>query len=180
MENKYYYDEEYYSKKEILEMYQKLEEEQKKSFRDCLAHFTLAEILRKCDYDERYVEGIDELARLEDGIIKMYGADCGTPALAYRGLYNRNLRKLINLTGKLVSRDDERINEFNNGEWLLNKLVCLTIGSSFEKDIVGDLALINCDSLSEEECQAISDNFVRYIKGEEIVFYDDSKTLKRK
>lgn len=172
MENKYYYDEEYYSKEELYEMYQKLHDEQKKPFRDSLAHFTLSEILKKCDYDERYTNGILELARIEDGIIKMYGADCGTPTLAFRGLYRRNLRKLINLTGKLVSANDHRIDEFDNGEYLLNKLVSLTLGSYYAKDEINDLSLIDYNFLSKDECLAIADNFIRDMKDEEIVSYD--------
>ena len=179
MENKYYFDEAYYSKEELYEMYQKLAEGQKESFRACLAHFSLVEILRKCNYDSRYIEGIEELAELEAGIIKMHGADCGTPMLAYRGLYRRNLKRLINSMGKLVSVEDSRINKFNNGEWLLSNLVYLTFGSSFEKEVIGDLLLINYHALSEDECLAISDNFIRYMRDEEVVFYRGPRRLKK-
>lgn len=172
MENKYFYDDRYYTLEEIVEMYQKLHEGQKKPFRDCLAHFTLLEILKKSDYDEDFINILSDIVELEAAKIKLYGSDCGRPLLFYEGQYKRNLRKLINLTGKLANIEDSRMNKFNNGEWLLNNLVCLTIGSSFEKDIVGDLVLINCDSLSEDECLAIADNFVRDMKDEKIVFYN--------
>lgn len=179
MNNKYYfYDNEYYSIKEISEMYRKLNPSLKKEFKDSISHFILLEILKKCNYDERYIELIESLAGIEASLIDMYGADCGTPMLALRGMYNRNLKKLINLTGKLVTRDDDRINRFENGEWLLNNLVCLTIGSSFEKDIIDDLFLIDYNTLTEEECLAISDNFIRNMRDEEIVFYDISRKIK--
>lgn len=175
MENKYFYDDKYYSLEEINDMYQKLHEEQKKPFRDTLAHFTLAGILVNCNYDERYVDSILELAHLEAAIIDLYGADCGNIALALRGQYKKHLRRLINLTGKY---DDSKMNIFKNGEWLLSNLVCLTVGSSFEKEIVGDLFLIDCDAFSNDECQAISDNFVRNMRGEEIIFYNGPRHSK--
>ena len=181
MENKvYFYYGEYLTLKEIYEKYKKLEKEQQKPFRDCLAHFSLLEILKKCNYDERYIDIINDLAETEAAIINMYGSDCGTPILALRGMYRRNLRKLINLTGKIAyDNEDIRMNIFQNGEWLLNYIVCLTMGSSFEKDVVDDLVLIDYNSLLEDECQAVSDNFVRCLRSEEIVFYKAHQKIKK-
>ena len=178
MDNTYFYDDRYYTLEEINEKYQKVSEGQKKLFRDTLAHFTLAGILVYGHYDERYIDSILKLARIEAAIIDLYGSDCGVVSLALKGQYERELRRLINLTGKLVSENDNRIQEFKNGEWLLNKIICLTIGSSYEKEIIGDLFLVNYDLLSDDECLAIADNFVRNMKGEEIVFYNESKHLK--
>ena len=179
MENKVYYNNYYYTLEEILDMYKKLEQEQKKDFRDTLAHYSLVQILEKANYDVRMIEGVLDLAGIEAAIINMYGSDCGTPILALRGLYKRNLRKLINLTGKLVSVNDQRIDKFINGEWLLSNLVCQTIGSNFEKVVVDDLFLIDYNSLSEDECLAISDNFVRDMRDEEIIAYDKFRKLKK-
>lgn len=180
MEDKIYlYNNYYYSFDEIKEMYEKIASEKKKSFRNTLAHYTLLEILDKCNYDKKIRELVENLANEEAIIIGMYGADCGTPMLAIKGMYNKNIRKLINITGKVASRDDSRENLFMNGEWMLNNLVCLTIGSSFEKTVDGDLSLINYNSLTEEECRAISDNFMRNMRDEEIVFYKSHTYTKK-
>ena len=180
MEDKIYlYDNYYYSFDEIKDMYKKIALEKKKSFRDTLAHYTLLEILDKCNYDKKIRELIESLANEEAAIIGLYGADCGTPSLAIKGMYKKNLRKLINLTGKVASRDDGRETLFMNGEWMLNNLVCLTIGSSFEKAVDGDLSLIDYNSLTEEECRAISDNFIRNMRSEEIVFYKSHAYTKK-
>ena len=180
MEDKIYlYNKYYYSFDEIKDMYKKVAYEKRKAFKDTLAHYTLLEILDKCNYDKRIRELIESLADEEAAIIGMYGADCGTPALAIKGMHSKNLRKLINLTGKPASRDDSRENLFANGEWLLNNLVCLTIGSSFEKTVDGDLSLIDYTSLTEEECRAIANNFVRNMRGEEIVFYKSHTYTKK-
>lgn len=45
--------------------------------------------------------------------------------------------------------------------------------------IVDNFFLIDYNSLSEDECLAIADNFVRKMKDEEIVSYDTSKTRKK-
>ena len=180
MEDKIYlYDNYYYSFDEIKYIYNNIAFEKKKSFRDTLAHYTLLEILDKCKYDKRISELVENLANEEAAIIGMYGADCGTPSLAFKGMHKRNLRKLINLTGKPAKQDDSRENLFMNGEWMLNNLVCLTIGSSFEKTVDGDLSLINYNSLTESECHAICENFIRNMRGEEIVFYNAHQKAKK-
>lgn len=173
----YFYDDEYFSLEEICEKYEKLADEQKKRFRDCLAHYTLVQILKICNYDEKYIDAVLELAQTESDIIKLYGSDCGRVLMAIKSIYEKNLRKLINLTGKLVEKNDSRLDRFTNGEFLLNTLVCLTLGSSYKKDIVGDLFLIDCDSLSEDECQAIVNNFVRYMSDEEIISYGSPRKM---
>ena len=179
MEDKIYlYNNYYYSLEEIHEIYNKIPLEKKKEFKDTLAHYTLLEIMDKCNYDKKIRELVASLADTEAALIGMYGSVCGTPMLALRGMHRRNVRKLINLTGKLVSSDDNRINIFENGEWLLNNLVCLTIGSSFEKDTIDDLFIINYNLLTEDECLAISNNFVRYMKCEEIEFYNGPRKKK--
>ena len=173
----YFYDDEYLTKEDIYRMYEKIEDEQKKGFRDALAHFTLAKILYTCNYDEDYIDGVHELAQAEVSIMKLYGSDCGRVLMLLKGQYKRNIRKLINLTGKLVCDNDSRIDKFMNGELLLNNLLNLTLSSSFTKDNIGELSLVDCDSLSEDECLAIADNFVRYMRDEEIVSYNASKHL---
>lgn len=174
----YYYDDEYYSLEEICEKYKKLPNEQKKQFRDCLAHFTLVQIFKICNYDERYIDYIFDLAQTESSLINMHGGDCGRVTMALNKSYKSTLRKLINLTGKVAGFNDNRTNKFINGEWMLNNLVCLTLGNSFEKEVIGDLFLIDCDSFSEDECLAIANNFVRYMRNEEIVFYNAPRRLK--
>jgi len=182
MENEdktYFYDDRYYTLEEISNKYKSLAVEQKKDFKDAISHFILVEILKKCDYDERIIESTLELAKLESDLIECYGCDCGRVPMTLRGMYDKDLRKLLNLTGKLASRDDSRINSFKNGEWFVNNLICLTIGSSFEKDIIDDLFLINYNTLTKGECLAIADNYIRTLKGEKILFYDSPKRLKR-
>lgn len=180
MEEKiYFYDYKYWTLEEISEMYRKLNNDKKKLFKDAIAHYTLADILNKCNYDRRIIHTIWEIAGNEVDRMDLIGSDCGRPMLAYNGLYKRFLRKLLNLTGKLAINDDPRMNRFANGEWYLNNLVCLTIGSSFEKDIIDDLFLIDSNSLSKEECLAIADNFIRDLNGEKIVFYNESKQYKK-
>ena len=179
MENKtYYYDEEYYSLEEICEKYQNLAMDQKKSFRDALAHFTLLEILKKCNYDERIIDSVYELAKTEASIIDLYGSFCGTVILAIKGGYNSNLRKFINLSGKLALKDDVRIDEFKSGEELLDNLISHTIGS-YDKNIIGELSLVDYESLSKEECLAIANNFTRFMKNEELVSYDRGMVYKK-
>ena len=167
-EHAFYYEDRYYTFSELYEMYKKLPMERKKLFKDAIAHYTLAEILRKCYYDKRIIASIEELADKESTKIALYGTDCGRVLLGYERNYNSKLRKLVNLAGKPVNKDDSRMNVFINGEWLLNNLVSLTLGSSYEKDELEDFSLIKYQQLSEDECLAISDNFVRYMKGEKI------------
>ncbi len=173
----YFYDDEYLTIEEIYRMYEKLEDVQKKQFRDALAHFTLAKILYTCNYNEDFIDGVHELAQEEVSIMKLYGSDCGRVSMLLIGQYKRNLRALINLTGKLVTSDDSRIDKYMNGEELLNNILDQTFGSSFSKDNIGDLSLVDCDALSEEECLAIANNFVREMKDEKMVLYNAPKHL---
>lgn len=179
MEEKYYfYDYKYWSLEEISTMYKRLSFDKKKLFRDSLAHYTLAEILKKCNYNRSIIHTVCEIAGEEVDRINLIGTDCGRPLLGYDRRFKSKIRKLINLTGKLVNKDDDsRMNRFINGEWFLNNLVCLTIGSSFEKNIIDDLILIDYNSIGEEECLAIADNFIRDMRNEEIVFYGKSRHL---
>ena len=180
MEDKiYFYDYKYWTLEEISEIYKELSQDQKKLFKDAMAHYTLASILNKCNYNRSMIHTIWEIAGNEVDRMNLIGSDCGTPMLYFNGMYKRYLRKLINLTGKLASHVDSRMNKFANGEWFVNNLVCLTIGSSFEKDIIDDLFLIDCNSLSEDECRAISDNFIRDMNDEEIVFYNVPRKSKK-
>jgi len=177
MDNKvYFYDDEYYTLEEICEKYNKLAIDQKKQFRDALAHFTLTEIFRKCNYDERIRESVLELAKLEAIRINLYGSDCGRVLLVLESQYKRELRKLMNI---LSNKDNSKINKFINGELFLYNIIYLTIGSSFEKNIITDLCLIDYNFLSEEECFAISDNFIRDMKDEEIIPYKVQRILKK-
>lgn len=178
-EHAFYYDDRYYTFSELFEMYKKMPMERKQLFKDALAHFTLAEILRRCFYDKRFIALIEELANKESTRIELYGIDCGRILLGYERNYNSKLRKLINLAGKSISKDDSRMNVFINGEWLLNNLVSLTLGSSYEKDELNDFSLIKYQQFSDDECLAISNNFVRYLRGEEIVYYNSPKKLRK-
>ena len=69
------------------------------------------------------------------------------------------------------------MNEFTNGECMLNNLISHTLGSSYEKDELEDFSLTKYQQFSDDECLAISDNFVRYLKSDKIVFYEKSKRL---
>ncbi len=173
----YFYENDYYTIEDIYERYNKVVDARKKKFRDSIAHFTLVQIFKKCNYDEKITNIMEELAQIETAIIDMYGTDCGTVILALKGIYQRNLRKLINLSGKIINNNNDiRMKIFDNGEWLLKHLISLTL-DSYEIDSYMDLYLINYNSLSIEECQAIADNYVRYMRDEELVFYDRSKHL---
>ena len=176
-EHAFYYDDRYYTFSELYEMYKKIPMERKHMFKDAIAHYTLAEILRKCFYDKRIIALIEELADKESTRIALYGTDCGRILLGYESNYNSKLRKLINLTGTLINKDDSIMNEFTNGECMLNNLVSHTLGSSYEKDELEDFSLIKYQQFSDDECLAISDNFVRYLKGDKIVLYEKSKRL---
>ena len=177
-EHAFYYDDRYYTFSELYEMYKKLANEQKKLFKDAIAHFTLAEILRKCFYDKRYIKCVEELSHKESSRISLYGADCGRVLLGIKKMYDMELRELLNVTGKLAVKDDNRINLFINGEELLNNIVGSTLGT-YEKDELNDFSLIKYQQLSDEECLAISDNFVRYMKGEKLTLYNEQKKLKK-
>ena len=181
MEAKYYfYDYKYYSIKELSDMYNDLSPDKKKVFRDSLAHYTLAEILSRSSYNRSIVHTIWEIAGAEVDRMELIGTDCGVPGLYIRGKYNSTLRKLINLSGELVLKnDDERISKFENGEVFLNDLICLTI-DSYEKVMISDFSLIDYETLSKEECIAIADNFTRFMKNEELVYYESQKIYKKK
>lgn len=181
MEDKYYfYDYKYWTLEEISEMYNKLPCEKRKLFRDSIAHYTLAEILKKSDYDRSIIHTVWEIAGEEVDHMNLIGTDCGRPLLGLDRRYKSQLIKLFYLSGEFVFNDDDiRINNFSNGEYFLNSLVCFTIGSTYEKDIVGDLFLLDYNSLSKEECLAISDNFMRFMKNEELVLYNENKHLKK-
>ena len=180
MEDKYYfYDYKYCTLEEISEMYNKLPFEKRKLFRDSLAHYTLAEILNNINYDKKMTHTLYELAGVEADRIDLIGADCGVPLLYLNGKYNSILRKLINLSGELVlNDDDDRVDNFKNGELFLSDLICLTI-DSYEKVMISDFSLIDYTTLSKEECLAIADNFVRFMKNEELVYYDSQKVYKK-
>ena len=174
----YFFDDRYWSFDELYEMYKEISYDRKKLFKDCLAHYALIEIFKKCNYDIRLINGVMALCKNEvDRIQHEYKEKM---ILIYRKDYISKLKKLFNLNGKLFYKYDEsKMNEFINGEWFLYNLISLTLGSTFEKDELNDFSLIKYYSLSEEECQAIADNFVRSIKNEKIIFYNKSKMIKK-
>jgi len=182
MEDKFYfYDYKYWTLEEIKEIYNKLSLDKGKLFRESLSYYTLAEILMNCNYDRRMIHIIFELAGEVIDRMNLTGTDCGRPLLGYDRRYKSMLRKLINLGGELVFNDDDiRINKFKSCELFLNNLICLTIGHSYEKDIIDDLVLIDYNVFSKEESLAIADNFGRFLKNEELVFYNKSKELSKK
>ncbi len=178
-EKHYFYDYKYYSIEELSDMYSKLSTDKRKVFRDSLSHYTLAEILSRCNYNRGMIHTIWEIAGIEADRMEMIGSDCGVPLLYLGKKYDSTIRKLINLTGDLVLKnDDERMNNFKNGELFLHDLICLTI-DSYEKNIISDFSLIDYESLSKEECLAIADNFVRFMKNEELVYFDSGKVYKK-
>ncbi len=72
-----------------------------------------------------------------------------------------------------------KINEFINGEWLLNKIVSLTLGSSYHVQSRDDFSLIDYDNLETDECLAIINNYKRNIKNLELVYYKPAKVLNK-
>ena len=180
MDKYYFYDYKYWSLEEIHEIYNELSFDKRELFKESFAYYTLAEILKNCDYDKRMIHIIYELAGLLVDRMNLIGTDCGRPLLGYDRRYKSLLRKLINLGGELVLSDDDiRMNILKNFELFLNNLIYLTIGSSYEKDIIDDLVLIDYNTFSKEECLAIANNFVRFIKNEELVFYNKQKKLSK-
>ena len=179
MEEKYYfYDYKYWSLEEISNMYKELSLDKRKLFRDSIAHYTLAEILNNAGYDRRMIHMIWELAGTEVDRMELIGTDCGVPGLYMRGKFNSTLRKLINLSGELVLKNDDiRLDKLTNGELFLNNLVSSTIGLSYGKDSIDDLVLIDCNSLTKEESVAIATNFTRFLKNEELVQFNKNKRL---
>ena len=179
-EKKYYFDYKYYSIEELSDIYNKLSPNKRKVFRDSLAHYTLAEILSRSNCNRSMIHTVWEIAGLEADRMEMIGTDCGVPLLYLGKKYDSTLRKLINLSGELVYKDDDdRMNNFKNGELFLNDLICLTI-DSYEKNIISDFSIIDYESLSKEECLAIADNFTRFMKNEELVYYDSGKVYKKR
>ena len=73
-----------------------------------------------------------------------------------------------------------KVNEFFNGEWLLNKLVGLTLGSNYAKNEIDDFSLIDLDDINEKACALISKNFINNMKDKKIEQYKYNKRLEKR
>ena len=167
----YKYGDSYYSFKEMYEIYNRTFPTKKKQFKDCIAHYILSEIFRKCDLVKE-ANNIEAIADIEKNNLNI------KPSKMSRFInekeYLLRVKFLFGISG-LINK--YKVSEFVNGEWLLERLVSLTIGSSYEKNEYDEFSLIDYNSLSKDECMAIIDNYKRNIRGEEIVFYRAAKTL---
>ena len=170
----YQYGDSFYTFEEICELFVHTGFEKKQKFKDCLAHFLLAQILRKGGFS-KYADIIDDLGRLEkSGIDKNLSK---VEEFFHRNEYSLKVKRLFGLSGII---NKYKISEFVNGEWLLKKLVSSTIGSSYDVLEQDDFSLINIDGLTDEECHAISDNFQRNMRNEELVFYKSKRLEKER
>ncbi len=170
----YKYGDKYYSFEEICEIYAHIYMESKKNFRDCLSHFILAQIFRKAHHDrEAYM--IEDIANLEKKHVEKRFSKI--ESFLYHKAYSLKVMLLFGLNSE---KNSYKNSEFINGEWLLNKLVSLTLGSRYQRYEHSDLSLIDYNSFLEDECLAIVENFKRNIHNEEIVYYRSPKKLEKK
>ncbi len=167
----YKYGDEFYSFEEIYKIFKDVPFDKKKKFKDCFAHFTLAQILKKGALDE-YATILELISMLEKKTVENVLSK--REALAVNKEYLVKTKKLFSLSGKI---DDAKISEFVNGEWLLTKLVSLSLGSSYPKDECSDFMAVNCDALEVEECNVIGKNFIRNMRSEDTIFYKTPKRL---
>ena len=174
LDNKIYrYGMLFYSFNELYSIYNSLNMEKKKIFKDCLAHYSLIQILEKSG-NTKYTSYIEMIAGLEKKRIdNLFNKK---ELLTYNKEYLLKVKKLVSLFSKST---DGKLNEFVNGEWLLNKLVSLTLGSSYKKDELNDFSIIKYDLLTNEECMAITDNFIKNMNDEEIKFYGERNRLRK-
>ncbi len=169
----YKYGKEYYSFKEMCEIYNIIPLNNRKKFKDYVSHMILAQILRKSGLDKyaNSIESIGELERkkLEHKLSKLE-----------KLIYNKEyLLKIMKLYGLNSIVNNFKINEFINGEWLLNKLVTLTIGSGCKVNDYDDFSLIDYSYLTTDACLAIAANFKRNMKDEQIIYYNSGRVLKK-
>ena len=168
MDSKIYkYGTQYYSFEEMYQLYKSTSYDMRKKMKDCMCHFILAEILKKGGL-YKYGEDLDNVALFESQHMESHLSK------RQQVIYQLKIAKLM---GFAEFKNKYKASELVNGEWVLNKLVSLTIGSSYPKDEQDDFSLINYNDMSEEECTAVADNFLKNIWNEELVQYRFPKKL---
>ncbi len=169
----YKYGEEYYSFKEMCEIYELIPLNNKKKFKDYVSHMILAQILRKCGLD-KYADSIESIGELERKNFE------NKLSKLEKLMFNKKyILKIMKLYGLNSIVNNFKVNEFINGEWLLNRLIFLTIGSSCKVNNYGEFSLIDYSCLTIDACKAIADNFKRNMKDAEIIYYNFVKVIKK-
>ncbi len=166
----YKFGDTFYSAEELYNIYNSINSERVKKFKDCIAHFILAQIFRKAGLikDADIIESI--------ALLEKRNLDGKSPNFLRKKEYTLRIMQLYGLNGMV---NKYKINEFINGEWLLTKLVNLTLGYICQPIGQGSFPLIDYDDLTESECREIAENFKRNVRNEEIVFFHSSKRLNK-
>lgn len=168
----YKYGENYYTFKEIHNLYEN--SNYKKETKDCICNFILAEILKRGELAKEG-EALDSLTSYR---VKHIGKSMNK---SESFLYNRIMSLMkFKILGLAAIKNSYKASELMNGEWILNKLVSLTLGANYPINQIDDFVLINCMDLSSEQCIAIAENFIRNIWNEELIQYKNSKTYSKK
>ena len=169
----YRYGEEYYSIEEIYELYKYIGPDRRKLMKDCVCHYILSEIFKKAD-NSKYASELEAISNLE---YKRLTTNLSKiDRIKFSNEYAKYLRKLLGLGGFI---NKYKRNELINGEWIFKQVVSETIGSNYQIDDYHGFTFIRYDSLTSDECKAITDNFKRNIWNEELVFYNSPKVLKK-
>ena len=167
----YRYGDNYYTIDEIYDLYKRINIDKRKLMTDCICHYIFSEIFKKAG--DKHATDLETLANLEFEKIESVSK---TKKIVFKTEYNRIIRKILGLGGYI---NKYKRNELVNGEWLLKKIVSLTIGSNYEVCDYHGFSFIKYDSLDEDVCKAIVDNFKRNIWNEDYVFYNSPKTLRK-
>ncbi len=170
----YRYGNEYYSIEELYDLYEKSNPNKRKTMKDCLCHFILLEIFKKAG-NNKYSSNLESIADIE---FKYIEANLSKfEKYLYNKEYNIRLKKLLGIGGII---NKYKASELINGEWLLEKIVSLSLGSNYMIDEYNGFSLINYNNLSVDECIVITENFKRNIWNEEFSFYNSPKNLIKK
>lgn len=167
------YGDGFYSIDEIYEIDSKKNFDKRSLFRNCISHNILARIFARCHLD-REASILESIADLE--MKKVDKSFNKAEKVIYNMKFSLYTTKLFLASGSLQKY---RMAEFSNGDWLLRKIISLTFGSSYPALSCNDFSLLDYNSLTEEECKAIVANFKRNIRGEDLVFYKNIRTLEK-
>ena len=133
----YKFGEEYYSFEEINNIYTRASDNKKKNIKDCVCHFILADILKRGN-QQKHGEELDNIAMYEFEHIET-GMSKGENIV-----YSLLISRLLGLAG---IKNRYKASVLKNGEWFLNNLVSLTLGSSYPTYSNENLKLVNHNDL---------------------------------
>ena len=165
----YKYGPQFYSFEEMYHLYNDAALSAKRKTIDCMYHYILAQILKKGGL-QRQGDYLDSIALFEFEHMNLQMSKI--QQLIYK-------LKIAKLLGLALIKNGYKASEFVNGEWLSKKLISITVGSSYPVDEFNGFTLINYGDLSEGECSAIADNFIRNLWNEEFVQYRHPKGLEK-